>query len=410
MTLIKGKARTTIALAVALLIGPASPQVAPPKHGVLGFTKSPQAFEPNGMIDIFLEDLDSDGDQDAVISSMGPSLILLNDGRGRFTESQRLRTVHGLQAGDIDKDGDVDIVAAPELIDGEMVSLVYLNNGRGVFENANRDFGDKSDENVLRLDLLDVNHDGHLDAVHRNILGPCVAWLNDGKGRLERSRLEFPAEPSFADLNGDGFVDILVRESELEFKLDPAQGGKLVRAPRKGERGFRIFLNDRKGNLREHAFLPVSELVHGQSNLNWFADIDNDGDLDVLYTDNDFNRAHPVGVLLNDGSGRLAEGQKLASVAAGRIGTGDLNNDGFVDLVITDWGKPAQVWLNDGRGKLFDSGLRLGEEPGSQGCRILDLDNDGDQDVFITTYRRSGAGIWFNQLIPDRLGNGAARQ
>ena len=47
LTLIKGK-RATIALAVAPLIGPASPQVASPKHGVLVFTKSPQAFEPNG--------------------------------------------------------------------------------------------------------------------------------------------------------------------------------------------------------------------------------------------------------------------------------------------------------------------------------------------------------------------------
>ena len=396
-------------LTVVLLIGRASSQVAPPKPGVLGFAKSPQAFEPNGMIDIFLEDLDSDGDRDAVISSMGLSLTLMNDGKGRFTESQRLETVHGLKAGDIDTDGDIDLVAAPGLVNGGMVSVVYLNSGRGVFEKADRDFGDKSDENVLGLDLLDVNHDGHLDAVHRNILGPCVAWLNDGKGRFERSRLEFPAEPSFADLNGDGFVDILVRESELEFKLDPAQGGQLVRAPRKGERGFRVFLNDRKGNLREHAFLRVPELVHGQPNLNWYADIDNDGDQDVIYADNDFDRAHSVGILLNDGTGRLAEGQKLASVAAGRIGTGDLNNDGFVDFVITDWGKPAQVWLNDGRGRFFDSGLRLGEKLGSQACRVEDLDRDGDRDVFIADYRRPGAGIWFNQLIPNRPGNAAAR-
>ena len=398
----KGTPGITMVLAAVLLIGRASSQVAPLKHGVLGFTKSPQAFEPNGMIDIFLEDLDSDGDRDAVISSMGPSLILRNDGQGRFTESQRLETVHGLRAGDIDKDGNIDLVAAPGPVDGGMASVVYLNNGRGVFERADRDFGDKSDENVMRMDLLDVNHDGHPDAVHRNILGPCVAWLNDGKGRFERSRLEFPAEPSFADLDGDGFVDILVRESELEFKSDPAQGGQLVRAPRKGERGFRVYLNDRTGSFRKHSFLPVSELVHGQPDLIWYADIDNDGDKDAIYTDNDFNRAHLVGILLNDGTGRLAEGQKLASVAAGRIGTGDLNNDRFVDLVITDWGKPAQVWLNDGRGKFFDSGLRLGEELGSQACRVGDLDQDGDRDVLITDYRRPGAGIWFNQLIPGR--------
>lgn len=361
------------------------------------FKKSAQVFEAGATLDVVLEDFDADGDLDALISNFGQSLILANDGKGGFAEKWRFLTVHGGSAGDIDSDGDVDLVAPPA---EPKVCRIYLNNGRGVFENANRDFSDPSIPFIFFIQLIDIDKDGDLDAVASNVAQGGIVFVNDGKGRFEKGGTTIPNDASFCDLNGDGFVDILARESELEFKLDPNR--EPARSPRRGERGFRVYVNDRKGNFQKYSFLPVSELVHGQFALNKFADIDNDGDQDVIYADNDFNRVHPVGILLNDGTGRLAEGPKLASVAAGRIGAGDLNNDGFVDLVITNWNQPAQVWLNNGTGKFFDSGLRLGERYACQGCAIKDLDGDGDQDIFITDYQQGRTVVWFNQLSEKR--------
>jgi len=58
--------------------------------------------------------------------------------------------------------------------------------------------------------------------------------------------------------------------------------------------------------------------------------------------------------------------------------------------------------MNDGIGKYFDSGLRLGERYASQGCAIKDIDNDGDQDIFITDYLQGRMAVWFNQLSEKR--------
>ena len=92
------------------------------------FVRTSQTFESLGAIGVLLEDLDGDGDADAVISSMGTSLVLLNDGRARFAEARRLRSAHGLVAGDLDLDGDADLVLAPQGL-GERTCELYLNQG-----------------------------------------------------------------------------------------------------------------------------------------------------------------------------------------------------------------------------------------------------------------------------------------
>ena len=110
----------------------------------------------------------------------------------------------------------------------------------------------------------------------------------------------------------------------------------------------------------------------------------------------------PAAVLLNDGTGKLTDSmQKLSLVAYGYIGTGDLNNDGYIDIIITDRENPSIIWMNNGKGKYINSGIKMGEGGFWNNCIIKDIDNDRDLDVFITKVHKGSHRLWFSQLIPD---------
>ncbi|MCP4727635.1 MAG: VCBS repeat-containing protein [bacterium] len=131
-------------------------------------------------------------------------------------------------------------------------------------------------------------------------------------------------------------------------------------------------------------------------------DIDNDGDPDVVSTNGHFrsDESYPTLIFLNDGTGSFTDsGQILTPVKTGRAGVGDLNNDGYIDILLTGYQMPVHVWLNDGQGKFQDSGIRLGtNEDIFTSCQIIDLDNDGDNDIFASATFGGKNRIWFNNI------------
>jgi hypothetical protein len=78
---------------------------------------------------VFLADLDSDGDLDAIVAGKAQSAIFWNDGQAGFRDSgQRLHynERHGLAVGDFDADGDLDVFSAS----GDEFHL-WVNQGNG---------------------------------------------------------------------------------------------------------------------------------------------------------------------------------------------------------------------------------------------------------------------------------------
>ena len=121
-------------------------------------------FNNDGAIDIFYRVSRWVEDHD------GFARMCLNDGSGNFS-CYSLPTVGGpgywvsyanANAGDVDNDGDIDIVTAGELYADTIA--IYLNDGNGVFEVANMgaDFGG-ADDGKPRVALGDFNNDGLLD-------------------------------------------------------------------------------------------------------------------------------------------------------------------------------------------------------------------------------------------------------
>jgi len=354
----------------------------------LRFVKSDQTFSAMASTGVFLEDIDADRDFDAVISNFGQSLVLKNDGAGRFVEVQQVESLHGVLVGDINMDGKDDLLSYPS-------TMIYLNNGRGEFKNIDNAAVRKSEQLDYCAHLVDLDNDDDLDVVTESVTGQLISWINDGSGQFKEGMFKLPANASFCDLNNDRAIDCIVRESKKQLVKT---GGVEKWSDREGDVGYRLYLNDGNGRFEDFSFVSVPELVRSGNRWTWFFDFDNDGDMDIVFSDRE---SHLARILENDGKGNLRIGQSLTTVTYGKIGTGDLNNDEYIDLVITNRNEPAQIWINDRKGRFYDSGIRLEGNSLSQGCTIKDIDNDGDQDIFMIFYQRGSASIWYNQIVKD---------
>ena len=136
-----------------------------------------------------LGDVDGDGDLDLVAGNdRQTNKLYLNDGSGGFPGINTPGTAIGSETdstisvvlGDVDGDGDLDLVAGND----EQTNKLYLNDGTSVnggFNTPGTAIGSETDE-TLSVVLGDVNGDGHLDLVAGNSGQTNKLYLNDGSG------------------------------------------------------------------------------------------------------------------------------------------------------------------------------------------------------------------------------------
>ena len=166
-------------------------------------------------------DINGDGYIDVVTGSWGENMdIWVNDGTGTFSNTDTLGTgrldafdgatsgaTNGVDIGDVDGDGDLDIVGFNRYIGNK----VYLNNGSGTFT-ENQIFGNLVGSGG-EGQLTDIDGDGDLDAVDASYAGIEIS-TNDGSGTFTTQSLGLSTSATdqahVGDLDGDGIQDILV--------------------------------------------------------------------------------------------------------------------------------------------------------------------------------------------------------
>jgi hypothetical protein len=316
---------------------------------------------------IALGDLDGDGDIDLVVADFSASCVLWsNDGIGHFAESGRIgrETAHGIALGDLDGDGDLDAFVAHNGHSNQ----VWLNDGSGRFADTGQVLAGPTNAAVA-VALGDIDGDGDLDALTSHYRAPLRLWVNDGGGTFEE-RAAGPGRDAncacLGDLDLDGDLDALVSLSDAADI---------------------VWLNDGKGGFTDSGQSLGSERGWGRAAL---GDVDGDGDPDALIANS------PGGnrLWLNQGG---AQGGIAAtfSDSGQSLGLGrtaalcDLDCDGDLDAVTGEG-----LWLNDGRGLFVDSGALFiinactGVWPG-------DIDGDGDMDLVVGSRQRDNQ-VWIN--------------
>jgi hypothetical protein len=371
----------------------------------------PETVLRNSM-DVGVADLDDDGDLDVVVpQEWRLNKLSLNGGDGRFADaSDRLPPLSAeemaggppqlrfegaghdsedVSIADFDGDGvlDVVIVAEDDVKFGRAnVHEYYRGLGGARYERIPNAVPDMEADAVAHAD---VDADGDIDLVIAGA-GQDRLLINDGAGRFtDETSTRAPAESrttqdaEFADLDGDGDPDVVLGQ----------------------EGGHALWLNDGTGRFAEASDrLPDPGNVEARKVTP--ADVDGDGDLDLYFSHVGWQGRSPQDqLLINDGAGRFAD--ETTDRVPAEAGTtlvarfADLDGDGDLDLVRGDDGA-VSVWSNDGTGRFADvSRTALPAPIGgvSIALALADFDGDGRVDIYVGQLKAGSP----DETMRDRL-------
>ena len=208
---------------------------------------------------------------------------------------------------------------------------------------------------------------------------------------------------TFVDINGDGLDDIVA--SNLYPNANNT--GKHLE--------HLVFKNE--GNKTFSNFSDASGLRDLQAGAMAFGDFDNDGDQDLFAGYPMGNTTYTHSIWMNDGSGHFAEKPNSGvegaprDAYAGGAALADFNNDGLLDIYLANGHTVAEksdvLFFGHGDGTFTDVSFFLeGNYPTvSDSVVACDFDNDGDQDIFVSTYGVSynlGHNVlWQNNGVGD---------
>ena len=303
--------------------------------------------------------------------------------------------VHNLAYGDIDQDGLRDLVLSVGGLGTSQPGRVILarNTGQGRFTNV-LEYQTPSQAKGVRF--ADLNNDGRLDLLYtargsgyRGDIKVGRLYVHQGLGDWKFSEaIEADAGRSAysietADLNNDGFLDVMVpneHDVTVTYFMNPGQTifdghHSLV---------SQTVSATKIPNVRAHAVNDVRA-----------ADFDGDGNQDLVTAN---LGTSTVSVFLGNGDGTFQQDKLLDGGKNGAfLGIGDLDSDGDIDFVITHWTENfASVFLNTGDGTFatrtdYTTGL------GNYGVDVADINGDGHADVVTANYRERSMSLLFGR-------------
>lgn len=412
-----------------------------------GWISNPVGTTPDHANVVAAVDLDHDGDLDAVSANHdgGGAQIRVwqNDGTpftGLWTVNTIVGTMHdnivrALIVKDLDKDGDMDVVASSDNAGTGAEVMAWRNPWDGGTGNPFGGMWTAQDVGELGVDVYslsadDLDRDGDLDVVcgtQASGSGLLVTWKNPWNGASgDPFASSWNSHTLGTTPSTDHLLDIAIEDMDRDGDLDVATV-ETVGSPRSGV--LRLWEND--GTPFTGTWMNTT-LVHPASPdpptdyLGQVAivDLDHDGDLDVVTgvggtTLAESQEDDEVVAWLNLGTPFSSDWTRLSVGDAGNgttgdLAVGDLDNDGDVDIVTVNalWSEyQVTAWANDlppNRGDYTGGDFTLGvADSAVYGIAAGDLDRDGDPDLVsdgVVAWENPGMSTFPSSWISATLG------
>ncbi len=352
--------------------------------------KSPSYINDSNLVNYAaLVDVNGDGILDIVLRSYyGGVATLLGTGDGAFAAPSSVATgpYNLALVADLNNDGRPDYIfwtfvspLDPNYVADENF-VVWLNTPAGFVSST---YPGSAMTSIYGVDTVaDVNGDGFPDLIgftSGSSSSPVGVRYNDGTGHFgpivaipSGAPLGGGSSVLVGDLNGDGIPDIVATFGS----------------------SFSIILGTGNGN-----FAPPITVSGSGAGTGALADLNQDGNLDLVVVSSNASGEEFARVFLGDGHGHLtASGTYLISTEAfsqiPSVTVADLNGDGIPDLAYTD-SDGVYVLLGDGFGR-FANGILLPIALNSAPLIASDLTGDGLTDLIVNTHSNTGLAVLTN--------------
>ena len=328
-------------------------------------------------------DFNGDGKVDLAVANYDSVAILLGNGDGTFQIAANYGTPGATSAvavGDFNGDGKPDL-AVINAYDNSV--SIFLNSGSGTFP-TRKDYATGAYPTAVVVG--DFNGDGKLDlatsecgATPNCAGGSASILLGNGDGtfqtHVDYTVGGYPLALTVADLNGDGFLDLAVANSN---SASGTAAGSVS-----------VLFGNGDGTFQAQQVYPAglmtSSVVVG--------DFNGDGQLDFAATNED---DATVGVYLNQGNGSFSQptifygagGFPLAAV------TSDFNGDHKLDVAVVCNSGGVCLLLGTGNGSFSPTNLSYPTGSGPDAVAIADLNGDSKNDIAVTNFNDNDVSVF----------------
>ena len=390
----------------------------------------------NRLSNIEVVDIDNDGDLDLLYTSRGDNFVGWSenlDGNGNFGEQQTIS--YQIQGGetvysaDIDGDGDLDVVSASRY-DNKIAWYEHLD--------GTNDFGPQQviSETALNVTCavpVDFDEDGDMDIIATLFTGDVLSYSNDGLGNFgsPETIINTIGGPRFVfaeDFDGDNDIDLIVygfsegsaywvenvsgvygepedllpdaSSSELAINIGDIDGdGDLDIIGASDAWGVGLFWIENQGNGNFSSRTTIEGVEISTPDVPIVFDINGDGRGEPVFVaeSGDVNASDWIAYFKNPSNSGLIQSDRV--LVTSDIGTPreiinvDMDGDGDLDIVAASFFTHSVLWYEN-RDAVYDFGaphLIYNEQndfentSGHKAIKVADLDNDGDNDVILST-------------------------